>query len=131
MNELRHECLLVVEDDASLRVALERVLRKHGYGAVLTSSLREAIRGWRRHRASIRVAIVDLGLGAEDGLELIRHLHRRSPTTAIIVYSAETGPAARRELERLGVREVIAKPAAPECLVNAIRRSLDRPFGSA
>ncbi|MEP7026995.1 MAG: response regulator [Candidatus Eisenbacteria bacterium] len=124
MNEDLRDSVLVVEDDASLRVALDRILRKHGYGAVLSSTLHEAVMSWRLHRGSIRLAIVDLGLGDEDGLSLVRHLRRRSPETGIVIYAAVVDVPVRRELLRLGVSEVLAKPAAPETIVAAVRRAL-------
>ena len=124
MNDEHRDSVLVVEDDGSLRVALDRVLRKNGYGAVLAASLHEAISSLRRHRASIRLAIVDLALGEESGMALVRHMRRRAPELEILVFSAGVDGAVRHELVCLGVREVLTKPAPPETIVSAVRRSL-------
>jgi DNA-binding NarL/FixJ family response regulator len=107
-----------------LRVALDRVLRKNGYGAVLASTLHEAVSGLRRHRGSIRLAIVDLALGEESGMAFVRHMRRRAPELEILVFSAGIDGPIRRELGGLGVREVLTKPSPPETIVAAVRRSL-------
>jgi DNA-binding NtrC family response regulator len=62
--------VLVVDDDTSVRTALERVLRKHGYEVVGAATSREAIALARRARGRSTVAIIDLDLGPVSGLAL-------------------------------------------------------------
>src|SRR5258708_25340464 len=75
--------LLIVEDDASFARALRRSFERRGYDVSVCgkidgmSELLETI--------SPQFAIVDLKLSGTSGLECVKILHRRDPTTKIVV----------------------------------------------
>jgi DNA-binding NarL/FixJ family response regulator len=55
----------------------------------------------------------------------VRHFLRRRPHLGLIVFSANPDERGMDQLRALGVRACLAKPAAPECILEAVRRTLD------
>jgi DNA-binding NtrC family response regulator len=117
--------VLVVDDDAAVRVALQRLLVRAGMQVVTAIDTREAIAATREHRDSLCAIIVDLGLGREDGAALVRHLRRRRPGLGIVIFSGNAEGAVRQDLLMLGVRDYIVKPAPLPRIVDAVRRAID------
>jgi DNA-binding response OmpR family regulator len=126
MPDLPVETVLVVDDDASVRLAVERVLARAGFRVVTAGGTRAAIAATRRCAGAVRAALVDLDLGDEDGLALVRHLLRRRPAIGIVVFSAQVDRDTRASLLALGVRAIVAKPAPPQPLVAAVRAAVGR-----
>jgi DNA-binding NtrC family response regulator len=116
--------VLVVDDDPSIRAALARLLARSGYTPVVAASLREAACRLAECRATLSVVIVDLALGEESGLSLVRHLQRRYPSLPVVVFSAAGDRLGEQEVGLPGVSECLTKPATPESIVGAVRRAL-------
>jgi len=116
--------VLVVDDDAAVRVALQRLLVRAGMNVVTATRTREALVAARRHRGALSAIIVDLGLGQEDGARLVRHLRRRRPSLGIIVFSGNAEGVLRQDLLSLGVRDYVVKPAPLPRIVEAVRRAI-------
>jgi DNA-binding NarL/FixJ family response regulator len=125
MSQTLSQGVLVVDDDTSIRVALERVLRKHGYDVVSAATPRAAIALARRADSRSGVAIIDLDLGPVSGVALVQHFLRRRPHLGVIVFSANPDQRGMERLRALGVRACLAKPASPECILEAVRQTLD------
>ena len=116
--------VLVVDDDAAVRVALQRLLVRAGMSVVTATDTREAIAATREHGGKLSAVIVDLGLGKEDGAMLVRHLRRRRPGLGIVIFSGNAEGAIRQDLLTLGVRDYIVKPAPLPRIVDAVRRAI-------
>lgn len=129
----RKPVVLVVDDDTSVREALGRLLCREGYDVDLASGLTAARRFVALRRSALRVAIVDVGLGAENGIDLVRELRAWDTPPAILVFSAAPDAAARAEAQALGVDEFLAKPASPGIILASMRRILgsDARVGAA
>jgi CheY-like chemotaxis protein len=123
MTESEGACVLVIDDDASLRTAAERLFVRAGYSVHGAANARDAIASLRRGAPRACAAVIDLELGADDGLALVRHLRARRPRLGIVVFSAAIDQATRSALLALGVRAVITKPTPPETLLAAVRRA--------
>lgn len=68
------------------------------------------------------VAIVDLGLGSDDGTRLVRWIHDTHPQVRILVLSMQDEDLIAEHLLRLGASGYLMKNAAPADLVQAVRR---------
>ncbi len=101
--------LLIVEDDASFARALRRSFERRGYDVSVCgkidgmSELLETI--------SPQFAIVDLKLSGTSGLECVKILHRRDPTTKIVVLTGFASIATAVEAIKLGACHYLAKPS--------------------
>ena len=64
-----------------------------------------------------RLAVVDLSLGAGDGLGMLRRLHHRFPALGLIVLSLDDEPTVQRAVLAAGAdRLILASSAASELL---------------
>ncbi|MCU1282360.1 MAG: two-component response regulator [bacterium] len=81
--------LLVVEDDARLRTAIQLVLSGAEWALTMTATAKEALRQLESSTPSL--ALVDLGLPDLDGVELIARMTALRPALPILVLtSAQT-----------------------------------------
>jgi CheY-like chemotaxis protein len=99
--------VLVVEDDAFLRMVVIALIKKAGFDVVEAANADEAIRILER-RTDIRIVFTDIDMpGSMDGLKLAEAVRGRWPPIEIIVTSGH--PRARnRALPARGV--FLAKP---------------------
>lgn len=100
--------LLLVEDDQDLAVLLDRVLTDEGYAVTRVADGHRGL-----HLALTRtfeVMIVDRGLPAIDGLDLIARLRGRGVSTPILVLSALGSTEDRVDGLDAGAEDYLAKP---------------------
>src|ERR1700753_521190 len=115
---------LVVEDDATMRQLVTNYLEHHGIRAISASRRREVTEVLAR--GQLDVVVLDLRLGQEDGLDLLREIRASSDVPVIIT----TGHR-RDEIDRvvgleLGADDYITKPFGLRELLARIRAILRR-----
>jgi two-component system response regulator RegA len=108
------QTVLVVDDERSVLAAAERTLRQD-YDVLAAADAPTALACVRTRRPDL--AIVDLRLGTDSGLELVQALLRESPSTIVVLYSGYVSIATAVAATRAGVHHVLAKPITfPEIL---------------
>lgn len=100
--------VLLVEDDERFRDRLARALIARGCDVRQVSSAQEAIAA--ASHESPELAVVDLKLGSENGLDVVRDLHAVDPTTRILVLTGYGSIATALESVRLGAVNYLTKP---------------------
>jgi DNA-binding response OmpR family regulator len=116
--------VLVIEDDPSMKHMLVNYLEQHDMSVTLASQRQEVVRQFAAGEPN--VVILDLRLGHEDGLDLLREIRSRSDVPVIIT----TGHR-RDEIDRvvgleLGADDYLTKPFGVRELVARIRAVLRR-----
>jgi DNA-binding NtrC family response regulator len=116
--------ILIVDDDEGVRTSFGHVLREGGYEVFLAESGKD---GLREHRASpMDLAIIDLFMPDQDGLEIISQLHKESPDVPIIAISG--GYAASTTMlavaQGMGAAKVLEKPFDSNVLLLAVEQLL-------
>ena len=113
--------VLVVEDDAGVRLPLEKFLALHHFRVVSAETADEAIDAIRRHKPN--AAVVDLRLARGSGRDVVVSMPAGTP---VIIFSGV--PADSAELERLRPRtRLIQKPYSLIMLVEGLREMLAAP----
>jgi two-component system response regulator HydG len=103
---------LVVDDDPTIRLCLEHMIRDGKHRASSTADGASALTLVSEHRYD--VVISDIRMPKLDGLSLFQHIHQVSPGTSVILMTAyATVPDAVSAL-KLGVYEYIGKPINSE-----------------
>lgn len=86
-NARDHPAVLVVEDDALLRIDIALAMTDAGFAVIEASDGEEALEVLER-RASVSAIFTDIDMpGAIDGLELARIVRARWPEIAVLVTS--------------------------------------------
>ena len=122
----RRETLLVVEDEAILRMLVAQFLRNEGYEVFEAEDGGEGIRRYLEG-GPFDLLLVDLNLPVCSGVEVCRQVKRRCPEQKVMICSAAIVRENEDALVKLGVDHFLTKPYHPENLLAHIRRELDRP----
>ena len=101
--------VLIVEDEAISRRALQHLLRLHGYEARAAGSAEEAMQQVLATGKQPEMALVDINLPGIDGVEFVRRLHRMFPTVRCVFMTA-SDTAREERLRAAGVEPTLRKP---------------------
>ena len=115
---LEKNVIAVVEDDAGIRDALERLLTSWGYGVELYGSAEEFIGAAISSVAAC--LLVDIQLGDISGVELGRHLLSNGLTFPIIFMTGSQDEIVRRQALDFGCIAYLLKPLQTRQLKEAI-----------
>ncbi|MDD3641959.1 MAG: sigma-54 dependent transcriptional regulator [Candidatus Krumholzibacteria bacterium] len=115
--------ILVVEDDASLRMIISDRLAGLGYRVSEASSLKEAMESLERE--SCRLALLDIFLPDQSGLEGLRRIHGRFPEMPVIVMTAHGTIDMAVEAIHEGAYDFITKPLDFKRLAVVIGRAVE------
>ena len=115
--------ILLVEDDAALRSALEELLLREGYEVTKVSNVCSAVEAMN---AEIDLAILDVGLPDGDGVSLCRQWRSEGIQTPILFLTAK-----EEELDVVrgldaGGNDYVTKPFRMQELLSRIRALLRR-----
>src|SRR5215207_10024717 len=99
--------VLVVDDEAPIRRALDTNLRARGYDVDLAGTGEEALDLAARHHPD--VVVLDLGLPGIDGIDVVRGL-RGWTNVPIVILSARGAEPDKIEALDAGADDYVAKP---------------------
>lgn len=118
--------ILVVEDDASLRKLIARLLKGSGYRTITAESPSEAIDACTRD-VDIALMLTDIVMPGMDGLELEGRVRELAPSVKVVFMSGYTSDAmADRGLLNDG-HDFLEKPITKEVLLAKISEVLGHP----
>jgi FixJ family two-component response regulator len=116
---------LVVEDDDSMREAIERLLSAAGFGCAAYASADALLaRGVDEDSACV---ISDLRLPGMSGLELLAALRERDISLPFILITAHDAPGLRQKAMSCGAAAYLAKPFRGTKLLDAVRGVIQSP----
>lgn len=123
--EARHDAgyamrILIVDDEPNIRTTLHVALRALGHSVREAPTRAEALRLVEREPCD--VALLDLRLGSESGLELVEPLLAQCPGVAVVVITAHATIDTAVESMRLGAFDYLPKPFTPA----QVRAVIDR-----
>lgn len=114
---------LIVDDDDLFRTRLGRALGERGWEVFLAADRAEAVSLTREHAPGL--AIVDLRLANESGLDVIRTLRPLDPTMFIIVLTGWGSIATALEAVRGGANHYMSKPVDADQIIAAFKSPPD------
>jgi two-component system, cell cycle sensor histidine kinase and response regulator CckA len=116
--------LLLVEDDASVRMGARQVLERAGYRVLEAENGEAGLSAWEEERARIAMVITDLQMPGMDGFRLAARLGELDPDLPILFISAR--PDRDGALPRLSPRgPLLAKPFRASQLLAMVRAGLE------
>jgi len=106
----KHLNILVVDDEAGTRSALDMVLRLAGHHAIFARDGDEALDVFDHAEARIDLIITDHAMARVSGLELVRKLRERGFKGEIVVLTAYAGTIEEDEYRNLEIAGIMEKP---------------------
>ena len=100
--------LLVIEDDAVLRLGLKRQLEAQGYRVDLAADGEDGL--FQAREYPLDLAIVDLGLPKLNGLQVVQTLRQEGRTLPILVLTARTSWQDKVQGLEAGADDYLGKP---------------------
>jgi two-component system response regulator RegA len=123
--------VLVVDDDERFAVTLATALARRGFIAHVAHDAAAALATARAKEPD--AAVVDLKLGADDGLALIEPLRAAHPKMRIVVLTGYASITTAVKAIKLGADDYLAKPVTASAVVAVLERGVrkepadDRP----
>lgn len=112
--------ILVVDDDSQLREAIVDTLMLTGYACIEASNGDEALATLLKR--NVDMVISDIQMDGMDGHTLLRSIHDRYPQMPVLLMTAYANIDGAVTAMRDGAIDYLAKPFAPEVLLNQVSR---------
>jgi PAS domain S-box-containing protein len=118
------ECILVVDDEASVRIITQHTLEAFGYRVVLAENGAEGVAAYAKHKDEIALVITDLMMPIMDGPAMIHALISLNPAVRIIAASGLGANGSVATLVDRGISHFLPKPFSAHTLLRTVRRTL-------
>jgi two-component system, cell cycle sensor histidine kinase and response regulator CckA len=116
-----HGTVLLVEDEAAVREATKRMLRKYGFEVIEAKHGQDALILWEREGQAVDVVLTDVVMPAMGGAELARTLRERRPDLRVVFMSGYTqGTLELSSMDEAATR-FLPKPFTADQLVGTLR----------
>jgi FixJ family two-component response regulator len=122
-NQGKNKLVAIVDDDDSVRIALEGLLRSAGLPARAFGSAEEFIESGQQRQTSCLIA--DIRMPGMSGLELQAKLNAEHCRIPIVFITAHGDAQMRMQALRAGAVEFLAKPFNDEALLESVRAALE------
>jgi FixJ family two-component response regulator len=113
----------IVDDDDSMRAALQGVLQSADLSAQAFASAEEFLQSGRQHDTAC--LITDIRMPGMSGLELQAQLNATNCRIPTIFITAHGDAKMRMEAMRAGAAEFLAKPFDDEALLESVRAAME------
>ncbi|MFU8832834.1 MAG: response regulator transcription factor [Wenzhouxiangella sp.] len=121
--------ILVVEDETELRELLGRALKKEGFAVDLCADGTDGV--FYATEYPIDLAIVDLGLPGQSGMDIVREVRKREHKFPILILTARSDWQDKVQALELGADDYVTKPFRLEELMARVHALLRRSAGHA
>lgn len=120
MQELNR--ILVVDDEADMRLAIREALTRNGYSVDVAGGGQEAL--GKLKQTAYGMVISDVKMDGMDGMEVLREIKKTAPHVPVLLISAFGTIEKAVEAVKEGAVDFILKPFALEALESAVEKSL-------
>lgn len=114
--------ILVVDDEGAIRESLLEILEEDGYGVSCAQSAEEV---WNSSLANMDLVLLDIKLGQDNGIEILRQLKTQHPFLPVIMISGHGTVALTAEAFKLGAHEFMEKPLRLMQVRACVRNALE------
>lgn len=116
--------VLIVDEDASVRESVRKVLEDAGYQVALAANSREAVEQFESGRVDL--LLLDIGLPVKNGWAAFERITNEAPLLPIIIV---TGQASQHDLAvAAGVGALMEKPLEVTALLKTMQELLAEPM---
>jgi DNA-binding NtrC family response regulator len=117
------ERILIVDDEAFIRENLERILGEDGYRPYSTDNGDDAV--MEVSEADVDLVFLDLNLGAESGLDVLRSMREVDPEVLVIIITGYGTVESAVEALKMGAYDYIKKPFKADAIRLIVKLALE------
>ncbi len=117
-------CVLILEDEAVLRLTFGEFLREEGYEVHTAEDYSEAMD--LIDRIEFDVVITDIILSGRTGVDLLRTIREQGLNCPVVMITGEPNVETASEAVRLGAFDYLAKPVTRQDITRVARLAVDR-----
>ena len=108
MNEQKAARILIAEDEANLRMVLQKELERLGYRVQVAPDGDAALR--KLEESNVDVLLCDINMPKIDGMEVLRRVHERPNPPEVIMLTGQATVETAVEAMKLGAYDYLTKP---------------------
>jgi two-component system response regulator AtoC len=116
--------LLVAEDEANLRLVIQKELQRLGYNVSVAPDGEAALR--RLEESNVDVMLCDINMPKMDGMELLRRVRERPNPPEIIMLTGHATVETAIEAMKLGAYDYLSKPYRITELDALVKQAADK-----
>ncbi len=108
MSEQKTARILIAEDEANLRLVLQKELERLGYRVQAAPDGEAALR--KLEESNVDVLLCDINMPRIDGMEVLRRVHERPNPPEVIMLTGQATVETAVEAMKLGAYDYLTKP---------------------
>lgn len=108
MSEQKIARILIAEDEANLRLVLQKELERLGYRVQVAPDGEAALR--KLEESNVDVLLCDINMPRIDGMEVLRRVHERPNPPEVIMLTGQATVETAVEAMKLGAYDYLTKP---------------------
>jgi two-component system alkaline phosphatase synthesis response regulator PhoP len=115
--------ILIIDDEASLRQTMARILQRAGYEVTTASNGKDGLTLVAEHPFDL--LYLDIRMPDMSGLELLKTIHIKHPDLPIILFTAQPDVNSAVEALRRGATDYLMKPLNPQTVIDRTQTILE------
>ena len=124
MSEQQQARILIAEDEANLRLVLQKELERLGYRVQAAPDGEAALR--KLEESNVDVLLCDINMPRIDGMELLRRVHQRPNPPEVIMLTGQATVETAVEAMKLGAYDYLTKPYSITELDVRVKQAADK-----
>lgn len=108
--------VLIIDDEASLRQTMARILQRAGYEVTTAANGKDGLALVSAHPFDL--VYLDIRMPDVSGLELLKTIHASHPDLPVILFTAQPDLNSAVEALRRGAIDYLLKPLKPQTVIN-------------
>jgi len=124
VSETQTTRLLIAEDEANLRLVLQKELQRLGYRVQVAPDGEAALR--RLEESNVDVLLCDINMPRMDGMELLRRVHERPNPPEVIMLTGQGTIETAVEAMKIGAYDYLTKPYTINELDVRVRQAAEK-----
>ena len=124
MSEQRTARILIAEDEANLRLVLQKELERLGYRVQAAPDGEAALR--KLEESNVDVLLCDINMPRIDGMEVLRRVHQRPNPPEVIMLTGQATVETAVEAMKLGAYDYLTKPYSITELDVRVRQAAEK-----
>lgn len=116
-------CVLVVDDEASIRISTKRFLKSQGYDVLLAETGQKALQIIEKEGSRVQVVLLDMIMPVMDGYDTFYELRNLDVDAEVILISGFCADEKVEQMVRDGAFGFVQKPVDPHVLSYELYRA--------